>query len=78
MSIIHRVLIPFALLLAVAVGRPDPATAASRPDCTEDYLLCINEAVGVGGQSGDWSDELASIECGAEWAGCVMAKLKWW
>jgi hypothetical protein len=60
---------PMALALPLLLGSPEAASASS---CTDDYLLCINEVL-ANGTDGP-IDELGSIECGAEWAGCVLRK----
>ncbi|MDT8369235.1 MAG: hypothetical protein RQ745_08495 [Longimicrobiales bacterium] len=70
------------LLLALGLLIPVPgisvqeaaAAPVPRGGCTEDYLLCINEADGSHGLDGTIG-VLASIECAAEYTGCIRRLL---
>jgi hypothetical protein len=65
-------ILPVAMVLAAV---PSSVQAS----CTEGYMLCLNEAAGAwddwGAAHFDIVDDLAYLECGAGWAGCVRAKL---
>lgn len=51
-----------------------PSTAEAQRRCTTRYLLCLNWAL----QQGSPTSEMASVECGAGWVGCVARKLRFW
>jgi len=67
-----RALLP-ALALSLLAGLPSEG-AAQEPACTEAYYLCLSSALSGGG-AGVY-DELASVECGVRWAGCVIRSFK--
>jgi hypothetical protein len=62
-----------ALAAAPLAGTPSQAEAAS---CTEQYLRCLNDAYDLVGSHP--AEEMADIECGLEWIGCVARKFKFW
>lgn len=63
-----------ALSLALLALAPRDV-AAGGANCTEGYLACLNDGYQFGGGvAGGISD----VECGAEWLGCTMGKLKFW
>lgn len=69
------------LLSLVLVGFTGlvPQGASAGTDCTDGYMLCINEAAGKyddwGRQHFDIIDDLAYAECAAGYVGCVRRKL---
>jgi len=63
----RKTLVAFALAMALLPLTARSASAA--PTCSEQYLLCLNDAYGLG--SGE-------VECAAEWVGCVGRKLLFW
>lgn len=62
------IIILSAALGAVAIG-VSPASAES---CVEQYQKCLNDSWDTSGAL----RLLADLECGAEYAGCVAAKLR--
>ena len=67
--------IRYALLLAFLLMSGVPRlVAAEKPNCTEDYMLCINDS----GQLADGFREAGDVECAAEYIGCIVRKLKFW
>ena len=69
MNRVTRLSALFALTLALSLGAPDAAMAAS---CTDGYGSCLNDSWDSVNQT------MSDIECGAEWTGCVIGKLKFW
>lgn len=62
------------MLAAVAAGSlatvtPKPAQAS----CTEQYYVCLNDALQV---KDVFSRQLEEIECGAAYAGCLSRLIK--
>ncbi|MFW6202216.1 MAG: hypothetical protein ACOC8B_06545 [Gemmatimonadota bacterium] len=68
-----RWIIALAVLAFSLAAAPD-AALASDPDCTEQYSDCIEEA----GLLDSPFQEMADVECAAEYAGCVAKKLIAW
>ncbi len=60
-------------MVAVFLTCPVEARAAGA-GCTNDYLICLNDALSVGSPA----SEIGSIECAAGWIGCVAEKLRFW
>lgn len=56
-----------------------PMGVSADTECTDGYLLCMNAAAGNhdawGKQHFDIIDDIAYLECGAEWTGCVRKKV---
>lgn len=65
------------LALGVLLAAPQEGSARGA-GCTDSYLECLNGALdgGMATESGDFSDELGSIECAAGWAGCVIRRFR--
>jgi hypothetical protein len=66
-------LIALSLALLALAGSAENVSA-SRAACSEDYLLCLNDALALEAIS----EELGSIECAASWIGCTVSKLRFW
>jgi len=70
----HKRIVVWSLALALFALAPRDA-AASSTNCTDSYLVCMNDASrydgGVLGAMGE-------TECGVSWIGCTAAKLKFW
>ena len=67
-------IVVWALSLALLALAPRDV-AAGQSNCTEGYLVCLNDAYQFdGGVAGAASD----VECAAEWLGCTVGKLKFW
>lgn len=64
------------LLVIILLTVGTAAVAWAGPDCTEQYLLCLNDAEQYGTTGA--VREMANIECAAEWTGCAISKLKFW
>jgi hypothetical protein len=69
MNRVTRLFALLALTLALSLGAPGAALAAS---CTDAYGSCLNDAWASVNQT------MSDLECGAEWTGCVIGKLKFW
>lgn len=63
-----------ALALVLHGAAPSDAAAAGA-ECTEDYLLCMNDASQYGG---GFVGTLAESECLAGYIGCAARKLRFW
>lgn len=63
------------LALTLVLASPQEGSARG-PDCTDNYLECINEALDGGAATDGAADELGSIECAASWAGCVFLRFR--
>lgn len=68
-----------SLLAVVTALLTLPMDVSADTDCTDGYLLCINSAAANhdawGKQHFDIIDDIAYLECGAEWTGCVRKKV---
>lgn len=63
------------IVLSVALGAIAlDATPASAASCTKQYEQCLNDSWDTEGLT----RHLADLECGAEYTGCVAAKLRFW
>lgn len=67
-------LLVFGLLASFVV--PGAARAETAVSCTTQYAACINAASEFRGSAG--LQTLAETECGLEYEGCVLRKLKFW
>ncbi|MGB1841983.1 MAG: hypothetical protein ACPHWZ_12810 [Longimicrobiales bacterium] len=68
-----------SVLTAVTLLAVLPEGARAGTECTDGYLLCLNSAAAKydawGQQHFDIVDDVAYLECGAEWTGCIRRKL---
>ncbi|MGB1656012.1 MAG: hypothetical protein ACPHQP_05820 [Longimicrobiales bacterium] len=75
----HKPTSIFPFLAALAALAAFPMGVRADTECTDGYLLCLNSAAANhdawGQQHFDILDDVAYLECGAEWTGCVRKKV---
>ena len=63
-------LVALALFMMVAA----PGTTYAQTSCVDNYLRCLNSATAYSGLL----FQLAEVECGLSYTGCLASKLKFW
>lgn len=69
---IRNLMVGAALAMAATLLPVDGASAADAPDCTNGYLLCLNDATQ---EKNVFWRTLKETECGLGFVGCLRRKV---
>jgi len=63
-------------LLALSVAPAFATPSRAEAGCTDSYYRCLNDSWEYDGSSP--GEEMADLECGVKYMGCLGAGLKFW